>query len=113
MSAYITLTEPERIAELEQELAASQAREAVLRYAFVEVQEFLRRVTCWKEGIYTLREAQITIVEAIELPVDDTALHDALRKAKREALMEAATKCDEDYRYKVLSKHLRRMAEEN
>ena len=84
----ITVTEHEHI--VNEQLAESQAREAVLRYAFVEVQEFLRRVTSWKDGIYTLREAQLDVVDAIELPVDDTALYDALRKAKREALLEAA-----------------------
>ena len=110
MSAYITLTEPERIAELEQELAESQAREAVLRYAFIEVQEFLRRVTCWKEGIYTLKEAQLDVVDAIELPVDDTALYDALRKAKREVLLEAADAM-EDGAFET-PYGLRRMAEE-
>jgi hypothetical protein len=35
-----------------------------------------------------------------------------IKQAKKEVLLESADKCDEDYRYKVLSKHLRRMAEE-
>jgi hypothetical protein len=43
---------------------------------------------------------------------DDDDVIEFAKAIQREVLLEAADKCDEDYRYKVLSKHLRRMAEE-
>jgi Arc/MetJ-type ribon-helix-helix transcriptional regulator len=102
------------VKRLEDQLAESQAREAKLRDYFPD------------KGVYLAGENNDTALkEALKVEYqrgyDDGFLVGAekgrnfseeIKQAKREALLEAATKCDEDYRYKVLSKHLRKMAGE-
>jgi hypothetical protein len=106
---------------VDRQLAESQAREARLREALEFIKESMSVVDSYE-----------CAWKALAFPIDDTALKEAIKQAKqevidkyekdvriksfkaakREALLEAADKCDEDYRYKVLSKHLRRMAGE-
>lgn len=91
--------------DLYQQLKESQAREAKLRSALSE---------------YATDECREgwTAIEALALPTDDTALREAIKQAKREALMEAAKWFDEMEPYSgtgrdtAAAESLRRMAEE-
>ena len=107
----ITVTEHKYIVnELRELLAGCQAREEHYR---ATLEMFLMPMPDKSTTVMDLLLAVTeSAMEALALHQDDTALKEAIKQAKREVLMEAADKCDEDYRYKVLSKHLRRMAEE-
>ena len=84
---------------MEEQLAESQALVKVLKIALVFAEELL---PC----TYNM------IKDALALPSDSTALDSAIRQAKREALLEAATNFDQ-YEYgSVWAHRLRRMADE-
>jgi hypothetical protein len=102
-------------ADLATERAAGQAREAKLRDALSSIVE----VTCieHQDGCATIIAADIppSAKAALAIPADDTALKDAIRQAKREALIEAADSFDTGFRFSEASwvrDELRRMAGE-
>jgi hypothetical protein len=68
------------------ELAECQAREAKLREAMVSVLCNHDGVACFEGSDGDRR----VIDDALALPTDDTALKEAIKQAKREALLEAA-----------------------
>jgi hypothetical protein len=69
--------------ELRQQLSECQAREKVLR-------DELQMVAYDEEGFCMNPDA----AEALAMPYDSTALDEAIKQAKREALLEAASRFD-------------------
>lgn len=80
MSVDVWKEQNKTIETLRHQLAESQAREATLREALVEVQEFVLRVTHWEEGCYDRHGALQDCKKALALPADDAALRDAIAK---------------------------------
>ena len=91
----------EERASLRQQLAESQAREKVLRDLLEYSSYELRQYT---EGFTVHWEA---VDAALALPFDSTALDEAIKQAKREALLEVAN----EYPY-ITDDELRSMADE-
>ena len=92
-------------ADLATERAAGQAREAKLRDALRKISS---NTIHWYASIQDAKAA-------LAMPADDTALKDAIRQAKREALIEAADSFDTGFRFSEASwvrDELRRMAGE-
>lgn len=84
------------VCELEQQLAASQAREAKLREALEKI------------DVHYMALPQYAC-DALTTPADDTALQESIKQAKRDALLEAADTLGFG---KMAEFKLRRMAEE-
>jgi hypothetical protein len=90
-----------RAGELKQQLAECQARENVLRDALDNETDATEN-----DGLKPLQAS----LDALALPFDSTALDQAIRKAKREVLIEAANIVDIN-NMPLKSRELRRMAE--
>jgi hypothetical protein len=89
MTDLVELWDGNRIAsnEAAEELAASQAREAKLREALNAVLDFASTVggsSSWWEETWEVEH------DGVQYADDDTALQQAIKQAKREALLEAA-----------------------
>jgi hypothetical protein len=102
----ITINElEEEVDNMKLELAASQAREAKLR-------ELLTQFELWE----SYDDPETPIKDALaHIDTDDTALKEAIKQAKREALLEAAEWFDNNPYHHFTNdsaSKLRRMAEE-
>jgi hypothetical protein len=90
-------------AELVNYKEINQAREAKLREC---VEEIVRYAADYEDAPYHKG------IAALALPADDTALKEAIKAAKKEALMEAAEWFGDTVKGREVKAELRRMAEE-
>jgi len=83
---------------METALAESQAREKVLRDALEQFDGLIKyQYTGNREAMSALMHAAGVGAVALDLPSDSTALDEAMRQAKREALLEAIAEWEKPY----------------